>query len=114
MSFVPEHGPSTALARPPGKLSTFPVTKLLLADFRSNPERLCGKRFLVPEPTRNGKDKTSGIDGRPLEIFFKVAGIFYREEGKEMEVLFERFHIPDQRPFDEMLDLIASGKVVQS
>ncbi len=112
MPFVPQPGPSEAFARPSGMLSTFSVTKTLLAYFHSNPEWLLGKQFLVPETLFHDSSEAAAYDAPSDDIVFKIVGIISREEGRTIEVLFEGCHVPDRRPFDTMLEVIASSKVL--
>jgi hypothetical protein len=93
-------------------LSTFSVTKTLLEYFRSNPERLLGKQFLVSESLCHGSTKAAAYDGPSDDIIYKIVGIISREEGRIVEVLFEGCRVPDQRPFDRMLEVIAGSKVL--
>jgi hypothetical protein len=120
LPFLPYSSKAKPFKRATVKLSSSPVTVLQLAEYRRNPRSMIGKQFLRIEPFEPDEDPDDNYDfdddmwmGPCNELFYKVVGILFHEDGDVVKVIFEGCRIPDERPLAEMLELVGQSELVQ-
>ncbi len=47
------------------------------------------------------------------ELFYKVVGILFQDDGDAVKVIFEGCRMPDERPMEEMLELVGQSELVR-